>query len=424
MTATTTYKQTGIAWMPEVPRHWEVRRIKSFCDFINRGNTPNYVEKSDYKVVNQATFSKGFWDESKIRYSDFGEKNLKGAINKNDILLASTGGGVLGKVWYNKEELYNYVADSHVTILRDSLSRFYPKYFFYFLSINYDLINGILSEGSTNQTELQKDWLLNLKIALPPIKEQSDISNYLDIQSEKINHFIQKKQRFIELLKEQRQSIINEAVTKGGGKWISKRLKFIADLRFSNVDKHSIEDEISVRLCNYVDVYKNDYITNEMELMNATATESEIEKFKVLKGDIIITKDSEEANDIAVLTFVKEDLENVVCGYHLGLIRADETQVLSEYLFRAFQSKEINSYFEVRALGVTRVGLSLDDISSVRIAFPKSIEEQKKIITHIKTETATIDTAISKAEREIELIREYKEAMISEAVMGKRKTKL
>ncbi|OIQ65812.1 EcoKI restriction-modification system protein HsdS [mine drainage metagenome] len=158
-----------------------------------------------------------------------------------------------------------------------------------------------------------------------------------------------------------------------------------------------------------------------MELMNATATESEIEKFKVLKGDVIITKDSEEANDIAVPTFVKEDLENVVCGYHLALIRADETQVLSEFLFRAFQSKEINSYFEVRALGVTRVGLSLDDITSVRIYFPKSLEEQTQIVQHIKTETKTIDTAIAKAEREIELIKEYKEAMISEAVMGERK---
>lgn len=71
MTKTTTFKKTGIDWMPEMPEHWEVRRIKSFCDFVNRGNTPNYVEKSDFKVVNQATFSKGFWDESKLRYSDF-----------------------------------------------------------------------------------------------------------------------------------------------------------------------------------------------------------------------------------------------------------------------------------------------------------------------------------------------------------------
>lgn len=287
-------------------------------------------------------------------------------------------------------------------------------------------------QSSLFQLQIQQYWsfgtqpnigmnkIEQLQVEFPKSKYvQSKIVEYLDTQSEKINHFIQKKQRFIELLKEQRQSIINYAVTKGEDKWISKRLKFIADLKFSNVDKNTKEDEISVRLCNYVDVYKNDYISNNIDFMNATATESEIEKFKVLKGDVIITKDSEEASDIAVPAFVKEDLENVVCGYHLALIRADETQVLSEYLFRVFQSRKVNSHFEVEATGVTRVGLSLDDISTVRIAFPKSIKEQQEIITYIKTETQTIDTAITKAEKEIELIKEYKEAMIAEAVMGK-----
>lgn len=83
LTAEAKYKKTGLDWMPEVPEHWEIRRVKTFCDFISRGNTPNYVEQSEFKVVNQATFSKGFWDESNIRYSDFGDKNLKGLIQKN-----------------------------------------------------------------------------------------------------------------------------------------------------------------------------------------------------------------------------------------------------------------------------------------------------------------------------------------------------
>lgn len=231
--------------------------------------------------------------------------------------------------------------------------------------------------------------------------------------------FIQKKQRFIELLKEQRQSKIDEAVDGTNKNWFNKKLKYIAEIKFSNVDKHTIEDEIPVRLCNYVDVYKNDYITNDLEFMNATATETEIEKFTVLKGDVIITKDSEEATDIAVPTFVKEDLENVVCGYHLALIRANENEILNEYLFRKFQSSELKAYFAIEATGVTRVGLSMGEITGVKISYPKSIEEQKQIVSHIKTETATIDTAIAKAEREIELIREYKEAMIAEAVMGK-----
>ena len=225
------------------------------------------------------------------------------------------------------------------------------------------------------------------------------------------------------MLKEQRQAVIENAVTSNdddkNNNWEFKRLKFISDLRFSNVDKHTVEDEKIVRLCNYTDVYKNDYIINSMDLMIASASDSEIEKFQVLKGDIIITKDSETPEDIAVPTYVKEDLDNVVCGYHLALIRADETQILSEYLFRVFQSKKINSHFNIRATGVTRVGLSLGDISGVYIPFPKSKEEQAQIVSHIKTETAKIDQAIAKAQKEIELIKEYREAMIAEAVLGK-----
>jgi len=313
-----------------------------------------------------------------------------------------------------------------------------PEYFGYLFTTNL-----FVSEFRKNSTgigsgflRLYTDKFFSIFSVVPPKEEQGEIVQHIKAQEEKINQFIKKKKRFIELLKEQRQSIINQAVTKGINpkakfskskygllpeNWLSKRLKFIADIQFSSVDKHSLEDEIPVRLCNYVDVYKYDYITDDLEFMIATATESEIERFKVLKGDVIITKDSEEASDIAVPTFVKEDLENVVCGYHLAMIRADETQILSEYIFRAFQSKDINSHFVVEATGVTRVGLSMGEITGVRISYPKSLEEQKQIVEQIKSETKTIDTAIAKTEREIELIREYKEAMISEAVMGKRK---
>ena len=84
-----------------------------------------------------------------------------------------------------------------------------------------------------------------------------------------------------------------------------------------------------------------------------------------------------------------------------------------------FQSKKINSHFEIAALGVTRYGLSYDDINSVFLPYPPTIEEQQSITNYIRNETKILDIAIAKAEKEIELIKEYKEAMIAEAVMGK-----
>lgn len=414
----TAVENTKTAWLGEFPAHWEVLRIKNlFQEMDSRSETGSeeLLSVSHYTGVTLKRESLENEDdhltnaESLVGYKLVQQGDL--VIN---IMLAWNGS--LGISPYNGITspaycVYRIKGDNN------------PEYFGYLFTTN--LFKAEFRRHSTgiidSRLRLYSDKFFSIFTVVPPKEEQDEIVRYIKAQEEKINLFIQKKQRFIELLKEQRQSKIDEAVDGTNKNWLSKKLKYIAEIKFSNVDKHTIEDEIPVRLCNYVDVYKNDYITNDLEFMNATATETEIEKFTVLKGDVIITKDSEEATDIAVPTFVKEDLENVVCGYHLALIRANENEILSEYLFRKFQSSELKAYFAIEATGVTRVGLSMGEITGVKISYPKSIEEQKQIVTHIKTETATIDTAIAKAEREIELIREYKEAMIAEAVMGKRK---
>ncbi len=287
------------------------------------------------------------------------------------------------------------------------------------------------------QPNIGMNKIEQLKVTFPKSKEiQKEIVKYLDELFEKTNRFIQTKQRFIGLLKEQRQNIITNAVTKGIDEkakmketvlgeipehWVVRRLKFIAEVNFSTVDKHSHKEEKQVRLCNYVDVYKHEYITNDFDFMIATATEAEIKRFTVEKGDVIITKDSETAADIAIPALIVENLKNVVCAYHLAHIKPKRELVKSEFLFRLFQSKKINSHFEVAAKGVTRHGLSYDDINSVFLPYPPTLKEQQEIIKHIKTESRTLDIAISKAEREIELIKEFREAMIAEAVTGKMK---
>ena len=88
----------------------------------------------------------------------------------------------------------------------------------------------------------------------------------------------------------------------------------MADIRVSNVDKHTKDDELAVRLCNYVDVYKNDRITQQLPFMQATASADEIQKFRLHQNDVVITKDSETWNDIGVPALVTEpsdDLETI-----------------------------------------------------------------------------------------------------------------
>lgn len=146
-------------------------------------------------------------------------------------------------------------------------------------------------------------------------------------------------------------------VTEIPSHWQTRKLKYISSTAFSSVDKHSLEDEIPVKLCNYVDVYYNDSITPDIEFMRATATSSEISRFALQEGDVLVTKDSEEWNDIAIPAHVSTGLSDVVCGYHLAQVRPDVSKLYGKYLFRSFSARGINDQFRVEATGVTRYGL-------------------------------------------------------------------
>jgi len=270
---------------------------------------------------------------------------------------------------------------------------------------------------------------------VPPVEEQRHITRFLDAAGSKAQRFIRNKRRFIELLKEQKQNVINQAVTRGldlkvkfkpsGVEWIgdipehwdARRLRTLAAVRASGVDKNTNEDEVPVMLCNYVDVYKNDRITAAIDFMKATATLEEIRAFELKAGDVIITKDSESWDDIAIPTFVPETIPGVVCAYHLALIRPFSGEIEGEFLFRAFSSDPVADQFRIAATGVTRFGLAQGAIKGAFFPLPP-LEEQRAIIAHINEKCAEIDQAISRAQREIELMREYRTRLISDVVTG------
>jgi len=202
-------KDSGIKWLGEIPQHWEVKRLKNVVDYCNRGETPKYIDESPVKVVNQATFSKGEFCEKDIKYHD-GEA-VKGALINGDLLLASTGGGVLGKV-YLFQEGEGYMADSHVTIIR-SKEMNVSKYLYYFFRGNFSLINGILAEGSTNQTELQRDWLRSMYILRPPRNEMEDILRKIEEYDGVFEKIVDTSQKQILAIRKYRQSLIYELVT-------------------------------------------------------------------------------------------------------------------------------------------------------------------------------------------------------------------
>ncbi len=315
------------------------------------------------------------------------------------------------RVGYVKER--GIITSAYTGLVPGKVDSKYYYYLLHYLDIRkhfYSLGGGV--RQSSDYNEIKKT-----KVPLPPLPEQTAIANYLDAKSEQINRFIAKKEKLIALLKEQKQAVINELLEDKEGKWERRKLKFLAKVFFSNVDKHSIDEEIPVLLCNYTDVYKNEFIGSSFDFMQATATIAEIKKFAVKKGDVLVTKDSETADDIANPAFVVEQIDNLVCGYHLAQIRTG-SQLLGEFLFRVLQSKAYNKHFEVRANGVTRVGLSISAFTDFMVPLP-SINEQENIIFKIRTEYNRIDNAINRIEKEIEKVKELKQSLIAEVVTGK-----
>ena len=103
--------------------------------------------------------------------------------------------------------------------------------------------------------------------------------------------------------------------------WLPRKLRDVADIRVSNVDKKIHPAEVPVSLCNYMDAYSNIYITRQIEFMQGSASRAEVDRFGLRRGDVILTKDSETPDDIGIPALVADDIDNLVCGYHLALIR-------------------------------------------------------------------------------------------------------
>lgn len=196
--------------------------------------------------------------------------------------------------------------------------------------------------------------------------------------------------------------------------WTTKRLKRISDVFASNVDKKSYEGESSVRLCNYTDVYYNDRITSELPFMSATASPDQIERFRLRAGDTIITKDSETADDIAIPAFVPNDLPDVICGYHLSIVRP-KADTDGAYIKWLFDSQFIKASVQVRANGLTRVGLGQYALDNLTVPVPP-LPEQTAIAAFLDRETSKIDGLVEEQRQLIALLREKRQAVISHAV--------
>lgn len=423
------YKDSGVEWLGEVPEDWEVTRVKNVFRLIAE---PAHVN-NDFELLSVYT------DIGVKPRKELEEKGNKASttdgywlVKKDDIIVNKLLAW-MGAIGVSK---YDGVTSPAYDILR--AKRKLNSDFYHYLFRTESCVSELKkhSRGIMEmRLRLYFDKFGDVLIPFPDFDEQQRIVKFLDRRTAQIDEAIDKKEKLIALLKERRQILTRNAVTRGlnpnvkmkdsGVEWIGeipehwevKRLKNVCEMLVSNVDKHSKSFENQVKLCNYVDVYKNEFITSEIEFMSATATRSEIERFKIQIDDVIITKDSEDWLDIGVPALVKYEEENLVCGYHLAILRPTDF-MFGGFFHRALSSIYIRTQFSIKANGVTRYGISHGAILGTFIAVPPK-SEQITISQYIENVSAKIETAISCKQKEIEKLKEYKAVLINSAVTGK-----
>lgn len=189
--------------------------------------------------------------------------------------------------------------------------------------------------------------------------------------------------------------------------WREIPLISVAEPRFSSVDKLTHASEEPVRLCNYTDVYNNDYITGDFEFMRASATQPEISRFGLQVGDVIITKDSETPDDIGIPTVVDYSAPDFVCGYHLALIRPDKDEVDPTFLAKQLSHDRLARYFGQQANGLTRYGLPIGAVNNAPLWLPDP-GEQKTVGIILRL----MDGAIAKTEAVIAKLRQVRAGLL------------
>ena len=406
----------------------QVRRISMLSSGGVWGNDPDGLHDS-LVVRSTDQTAEGQWNRSSpaTRSLSSQERSIP-RLAAGDLVITKSSGSArrIGKTTIVDDSLAQEGAYHGNFMQRVRLrSTEWPRYFWYVFNSAFIRAQIALhSTSSTGLANLTGSTIGELKVPRPPLDEQRAIADYLDRKTTSIDTLIEEQRRLIALLRERRQSMIDYAILGSDSTDLAlacsrnlERLDRLATVLISTVDKHTSTDEHPVRLCNYMDVYTNSSITCYIEYMNATDNAKEIDKFQLRRGDTLLTKDSESPEDIGMTAYVDYQASDLVCGYHLAILRPALRDVDPAYLYWATTSRFVQRQWASLARGVTRFGLRYGDIGKASIPMhEKGVQE--RVAGQLAERTAAIDELVAEAESFIELARERRSALISAAVTG------
>ncbi len=428
------YKESGVAWLGEVPAHWEVKSLKALLVERKEVNKPiktkNILSLCMYRGV--------------IPYAEKGNSGNKAKEDltayklayPNDIVLNSMN-VVAGSVGLSK---YFGAVSPVYYMLRPRKNEDKVEYFNNifqsesFQKSLFGLGNGILvkqseSTGKLNTIRMRipMDKLNTVLLPYPSIKEQINIVNFLDQKTKKIDTLIKKQQSLIELLKEKRQALISHVVTKGLDDSVAMKDSGVEWL--GEVPKHWIVLNIK-RLCfvkrgasprpienpiyfddngEYAWVRISDVTLSDMYL------EKTVQKLSALGKSLSVPL---EPNDLFLSiagSVGKPIIANIKCCIHDGFVYFQNYKEDLKFLYWVFKSGQ--PYLGLGKFG-TQLNLNKDTVGDIKIALPP-LKDQQKIANHLDQKTKQIDTLIEKSTKAIELLKERREALISAVVTGK-----
>ena len=446
------YRPSGVPWLGDVPEHWKVRRLEHVASY-RTSSVDKKAEEGEIPVRLCNYTDVYYQDRIRADEGDFMEATAspreiaRFGLHVGDVLITkdSEDWRDIGVPALVQEAASDFVCGYHLGIItaREGLDSS-----FLFRLMQSGAVNQQLQTSASGVTRygLPNSAVGDATLPLPPLDEQRGIAVFLDRETERIDALVAKKRQLIERLQEYRTALITRTVTRGlppdaaraagldpsprlkpsGVEWFGdvpehwevKRLQHVAAHRTSNVDKKTEDGELPVRLCNYTDVYYGERIrADEGDFMEATASPREIARFRLVKGDVLVTKDSEDWRDIAVPALIEETAGDFVCGYHLCIIRPSSS-LEPAFLFRVMQSVAVNQQLQTSASGVTRYGLPNSAVGETVVPVPP-LAEQRAIGIFLDGQTKALDAMRGRAESAIERLQEYRTALITAAVTGK-----
>jgi type I restriction enzyme S subunit len=429
------YKDSGVEWLGEIPKHWEVKKLKWLVSKVGSGKTPKGGAEiySNFGVIfirSQNVHFDGLKLDDVAYIDDSIDSQMASTrVFPFDILLNITGAS-LGRCSIVPDGFPPANVNQHVCIIRPIPNLINSKFLNQVISSNavqrqiFSVEDGVSREG------LSFFQIGNLIIILPKdIEEQKAIAHFLDRETNKLDNLIAKKERFIELLQEKRTALISHAVTKGlnpdvpmkdsGISWLGQipkhwevmKLKRTANIRYGlgQPPPETINGTPLIRATNI----KNGFISENDMLYVDINKIPESRNAILSSGEIIVVRSGAYTGDSAI---IPPKYAGAIAGYDMVVkpIRCE-----SQFLAWQFLSLQVRYLqFSFHMLRAAQPHLNAEELKETIITFP-SLFEQKAIAQFLDQETTKIDTLIEKTKTSIEKLKEYRTALISAAVTGK-----